>query len=111
MIGIVLLAVVACFPISEVALAVLKRSGGGAIRDEDRGSMRLLWGTIGLSVAAAVILKDSHVGRITWPPHVIRLVALGLLVGGLAIRWIAIVTLGPLFTVDIAIHPDHVVMQ
>jgi protein-S-isoprenylcysteine O-methyltransferase Ste14 len=41
----------------------------------------------------------------------IRLVALGLLVGGLALRWVAILTLGRLFTVDVAIHSDHVVVQ
>ncbi len=41
----------------------------------------------------------------------IRLLALGLLIGGLALRWTAILTLGRLFTVDVAIHSDHVIVQ
>jgi protein-S-isoprenylcysteine O-methyltransferase len=41
----------------------------------------------------------------------IRLLALGLLLGGLALRWTAILTLGRFFTVDVAIHAGHVVVQ
>ncbi len=37
--------------------------------------------------------------------------ALVLLLGGLALRWAAILTLDRLFTVDVAIQSDHMVVQ
>ena len=48
-----LLVVVALFPISEIVLAVMKRSRGGRAQNEDRGSMRLLW----LTILVGTILK------------------------------------------------------
>ncbi|MFI5167065.1 MAG: methyltransferase family protein [Thermoanaerobaculales bacterium] len=103
--------VVALFPVSEVALAFVKRSGGGAAQSEDRGSMRLLWLSIAFGIGLAVAAQWIPSARLPGPPHVIRLLALGLLSGGLALRWAAILTLGRLFTVDVAIHSGHVVVQ
>jgi protein-S-isoprenylcysteine O-methyltransferase Ste14 len=111
MIRSVLWVVVALFPVSEVALAFVKRSGGRGVQSEDRGSMRLLWLSIALGIGLAVAAQWIPSARLPGPPHVIRLVALGLLLGGLALRWAAILTLGRLFTVDVAIHSDHVVVQ
>ena len=104
-------AVVALFPISEVALALLKRSGGPATQREDRGSMRLLWLSIAFGFGLAIAALWNPSTRLPGSPHMLRLLALGLLLGGLALRWAAIITLGRLFTVDVAIHADHVVVQ
>ena len=111
MIQLVLLIVVAIFPISEVALALVKRSSSSAAQKEDRGSMRLLWLSVALGVALAIAAQWIPSARLPGPRYMIRLIALGLLVGGLAIRWVAILTLGRLFTVDVAIHSDHPVVQ
>lgn len=110
MVRLVLIVVVALFPISEVALAFAKRAGG-RVHGEDRGSMRLLWLGVAFGVGLAIAAQWMPSGRLPGPPSLIRLLALGLLVGGLALRWAAIITLGRLFTVDIAIHADHAVVQ
>jgi CBS domain containing-hemolysin-like protein len=46
--------VIVLFPLSELALAAVRRSRIRDARSEDRGSMRLLWLTIGLGVTLAV---------------------------------------------------------
>jgi protein-S-isoprenylcysteine O-methyltransferase len=107
----VLLVMVVLFPISEVALAFAKRSGGHAARSEDRGSLRLLWLSIAFGIGLAIAAQWVSSARLSWPPHVIQFLALGLLVGGLALRWAAILTLGQLFTVDVAIYSGHTVVQ
>ena len=99
------------FPVSEITLGIVKRSRDRGARSDDRGSMRVLWVTIVLAVAVAVVVQDVAWARLPGPAYVSRLLALVLLVGGLVIRWIAILTLGRFFTVDIAIHSDHRVVQ
>lgn len=111
MIEILLWIVVAIFPVSEAVLAFAKRSSDRAVLREDRGSMLLVWLTIMLGLALAIALAPVPAGRLPWPPRISHLLALGLLLGGLALRWIAILTLGRLFTVDVAIQADHAVVQ
>jgi protein-S-isoprenylcysteine O-methyltransferase len=107
----ILLIVVALFPVSEVGLALVKRSRRGSVQAEDRGSMSLIWLSVGLGLALAIAAQGLASTRLSASPSVVRPVALVLLVGGLVVRWAAILTLGRLFTVDIAIHSDHVVVQ
>ena len=38
-------------------------------------------------------------------------IALCILVGGMVVRWVAILSLGRMFTVDVAIQADHVLVQ
>ena len=103
--------VVALFPVSEIALAVIKRSKAGSAQDQDRGSMRLLWIAIGIGVASAIAAQWVHAARLHVPSRIVGPLALALIVVGLAIRWVAILTLGRLFTVDVAIQPDHRLVQ
>ena len=107
----VLLVVIFLFPVSEVALALVKRSRFRSAESEDRGSMLVLWFTISLGMIFAFSAQVVASGRLDVPPAVVHLVALALMVVGLAIRWTAILTLGRLFTVDVAIHADHEVVQ
>jgi protein-S-isoprenylcysteine O-methyltransferase len=102
--------VVVLFPMSEIALGVFKRAGRGTVRD-DRGSMRVLWQAIGIGVALAIGAQWTSFGRMQVGSQILNLAGLVLVVGGLAIRWIAILTLGRLFTVNVAIHADHHVVQ
>ena len=103
--------VVLFFPIAEITLAILKRADSRASRREDRGSMLLLWFAIAVGVGAAIAFQWVPAARFGFPATPVRLVALCLLVGGLAVRWTAIVTLGRFFTVDVAIHDGHTVVD
>ena len=93
---------------SELGLAIVKRSRTtkGATR-VDRGSGPLLWVVISSAIIAATAVAEYAPGRFTFSPAWTRGIALALLVGGLAFRWWAVITLGKFFTVDVATHADH----
>ncbi len=91
---------------SETALGLLKRSGN-RVSELDRSSLRVLWITIVLSVAAAITASrvlpqfgSASMSR-AYP------LGVGLFVAGLGLRWMSIIHLGRLFTVDVAIAKDH----
>ena len=98
------------FPVSEIALAAVKHSGAASAQAEDRGSLRLLWVGIGVGVGCAVAAKWVPAG-LPLLPGLVQALALVLLVAGLIIRWVAIFTLGRFFTVDVAIHADHQLVE
>lgn len=106
-----LVVVVVLFPVSEMTLAVIKRSRGRMAKSEDRGSMRLLWLSIVVGIVLANAAQLVPAAQITVPKPVLNAVALVLMLAGLGIRWAAILTLGRLFTVDVAIHSDHAVVD
>jgi protein-S-isoprenylcysteine O-methyltransferase len=110
-VSLALLVVVALFPISEIALAVFKRSHPASSSAEDRGSMGALWIAITVGVGFALAAEWVPSARMHAPGHIMRLLALVLMLAGLAIRWLAILTLGRLFTVDVAIQTNHRVVQ
>lgn len=99
------------FPVSEISLGFWKRADRGSTRSEDRGSLRLLWFVIGVSVGLAIVFQSIGIGRLHGSLTIYRVLALVLLLSGLAIRWSLIVTLGRLFTVDVAIHRDHALVD
>ncbi len=103
--------VVGLFPVSEIALGVLKRSDRQSMQAQDRGSLRLLWIAITLGVGGAIAAQWIPLARIPVALQTLRIIALVLLLAGLALRWAAILTLGRLFTVDVAIHPGHSVVE
>jgi protein-S-isoprenylcysteine O-methyltransferase len=103
--------VVLLFPASEIALGVFKHASRETTRDEDRGSMRLLWQAIGLGVALAIAAQWIPFGRMHVGSRILNVAGLVLVVGGLAFRWVAILTLGRLFTVNVAIHAGHRVVE
>jgi protein-S-isoprenylcysteine O-methyltransferase len=94
------------FGCSELALSAVRRSRGRSRPAGDR-TLRMLWVTILLSVAVAVMSATllpqagSRMLEFLYP------LGLALFVTGLALRWWAIVHLGRFFTVDVAIADDH----
>lgn len=104
-------AVVVLFPISEIALGILKRSRGRSAQSEDRGSLRVLWIGIVVGIAAGIASESVSATRFSEAARTTLVIALVLMLVGLAIRWIAILTLGRFFTVDVAIHSGHEVVQ
>ena len=69
--------------------------------------MRLLWSVILLSVIMAIAFQWVPRARLHVSATLQHTLAFGLIIAGLTIRWSSILTLGPLVTVDVAIHPDH----
>jgi protein-S-isoprenylcysteine O-methyltransferase Ste14 len=102
---------VAIFPISEIALAVFGRASARTARVEDRGSLRLLWLVIAVSLGIAIALQWVPGFRLPLSSTHRRLLSLVLLSAGLVLRWAAILTLGHLFTVDVAIQSNHSLVQ
>ena len=71
----------------------------------------MLWSVIAVSVAAGILLQFLELGRIALTPDHLRLLALVLLVSGLAVRWAAILTLGKLFNTNVAVHANHTIVR
>jgi protein-S-isoprenylcysteine O-methyltransferase len=94
------------FALSELALSVRKRSVGQAARS-DRGSLHVLWIVILAAWALAFFTANNcPAGRFRVAPGLFW-TALGLFAAGIALRWCAILHLGRMFTVDVAIAADH----
>ena len=97
---------------SELALALVRRArrAEGTTR-ADRGSLRVLWIVITLAITAAVSTSGHRAARLPFSPASTRAAALALLLGGLGFRWWAVMTLGRFFTVDVATHDDHTLVD
>jgi len=111
MASVVLWAVVLLFPASEIALAVMRRARRGILQHLDEGSMGTLWLVILCGVGVAVASQWIGGLGLPGPRWLLQGLALLLLVSGLVLRWIAILSLGRFFTVDVAIHDQHVLVD
>ena len=95
------------FLVSELGLAVFKRAARQGSRVADKGSLRLLWTVIGLSVFLAYVAARSLPAAKFGPAAVYPELGAAIFLVGLALRWYAIVYLGRFFTVNVAIASDH----
>jgi len=107
MLGTILLAIVIMFPVSEIALTVFKRASARVASRQDSGSKGFLWVVIVASFCLAAAFQWVSVAVIHASAPVLELTALGIMVIGMTVRWTAILTLGPLFTVEVAVQTDH----
>jgi protein-S-isoprenylcysteine O-methyltransferase len=98
------------FGLSEAGLGILRRSRDDSV-DADDSTLRILWATILIALTAGFVIAArlpaaamEYRGLALW---------LGCLLfgGGLALRWYAIVYLGRFFTVNVAIHSRHEVVD
>lgn len=98
------------FGLSELLLALLKRSKAGSV-SKDRGSLWRLWAvilaSIGLANALAILVPQLYGAWL----HGIRFAGVALVIAGLSLRWYAIVHLGRFFTVDVSIAADQRVVD
>jgi protein-S-isoprenylcysteine O-methyltransferase len=98
------------FGLSELAISLHKRAGTG-MHNADKGSLRLLWAVIAISLFAGILAaKKAHAfemseGTMMGPIGVV------LFFSGLALRWASIHHLGRFFTVNVAIADDHLVID
>jgi protein-S-isoprenylcysteine O-methyltransferase len=92
---------------SELALTSRRRAEEGAAGDADRGSLKLLWIVIGISMFFGFGLAHAVPGASLDGIPGVRIAGIVLFAAGLALRWYSIMHLGRFFTVNVAIAADH----
>jgi protein-S-isoprenylcysteine O-methyltransferase len=97
----------ALFGLSEIVMGFVKRSRGESATAKDRGSMVVLWIVILAAIAGAILCARWWPGRLPLSPVARDTTAIVLMASGLLLRWISIITLGRFFTVNVAAHADH----
>jgi protein-S-isoprenylcysteine O-methyltransferase Ste14 len=94
------------FFLSEVSLLIFKRSNSEGKNNKDRRSLMILWVVIAVCFTIgpfSVILGTQPIAN----PILITYIGIAVSIIGFAIRWAAIIQLGRMFTVDVAITDDH----
>lgn len=97
------------YGVSEAGLALLKRSRDDSV-DADDASLRTLWITILLSVTAGIV-ASTRVPTAALGGAVTFWMGCALFGVGLALRWYSISYLGRFFTVNVAIHSGHEIID
>lgn len=100
-------AIAAIWLISEIVLGRMTRSTGPEARQRDRSSLRILWITLAAAIAVGVYLGLYGVGFVASGSRIVSIVGLVLIVLGMALRWVAIVTLRRYFTSNVSIQAGH----
>jgi protein-S-isoprenylcysteine O-methyltransferase len=99
------------FGLSEAGLTFLKRSRDDSV-DADDSTLRVLWATILIAITAGILasqrLPQAALGGSRATALWVGCALFGL---GLALRWYSILYLGRFFTVNIAIHSRHEVVD
>jgi protein-S-isoprenylcysteine O-methyltransferase len=98
------------YGLSEAALGFVKRSRDDSV-DADDSTLRVLWIVILVSVTSAIVVASkvsaAHIGTgpaLLWP-------GCALFAFGIVFRWYSIIYLGRFFTVNVAIHSGHEVID
>ena len=97
------------YGLSEVGLSLLKRSRDDSV-DADDSSLRMLWITIMVAMTAGILVSSRAPGAVI-ASRAVFWVGCALFGLGLALRWYSIVYLGRFFTVNVAIHSGHEVID
>ena len=97
------------FGLSEAGLSILKRSRDDSV-DADESTLRVLWITI-LAAMTAGIVVSHHASRAAFASAIAFWSGCALFAIGLALRWYSILYLGRYFTVNVAIHSRHEVIE
>jgi protein-S-isoprenylcysteine O-methyltransferase len=97
------------YGLSEIGLGWLKRSRDDSVDADDR-TLRTLWATILIAVAGG-ILAAARAPQAAFGGRGVVGTGIALFVLGLVLRWYAIIHLGRYFTVNVAIHSRHEVID
>ena len=92
--------------ISEILLNRLMHSGKTDKKKLDKGSIRIIWITIGLANSLGIIFTVFFKVPIS-KSLIIPYTGLALIIAGMIIRFVSIWSLGRMFTVDVTILKDH----
>ena len=98
------------FGISEAGLTLLKRSRDDSV-DADDATLRTLWITILLAVTAGILASPRAPWAAMDRAYAVFWVGCALFGLGLALRWYSISYLGRFFTVNVAIHSGHEIID
>lgn len=98
------------YGLSEAGIGFIKRSRDDSV-DADRHSLRLIWVTILISLTAGFLASTHLPGAAMDVGAPLLWVGCVLFVGGLALRWYSIFYLGRFFTVNVAIHSRHEIID
>ncbi len=110
-VSLIFLSIYLIWGISEITLAITKRSRTKGSKEADKSSLRFLWIAILISTFLGVYLGLKGTGLILAEYHFIPTLGILLIVLGLILRWTAILTLKKYFTVNVAILSNHKVIQ
>ncbi len=97
------------YAFSEVGLGILKRSRDDSV-DADASTLRVLWITIIAAVTAGVFVS-GYAPRASFLSLPVLWTGCALFAAGIALRWYSIHYLGRYFTVNVAIHSAHEVID
>ena len=96
---------------SEICLTIATRTRRGSGNVKDRGSMIVIWVTIFLAIAAGETIRYSMPYQMfngtRWP----TLVAIFVVLAGIALRWTAILSLGKAFSPNVAILSNQTIYR
>jgi protein-S-isoprenylcysteine O-methyltransferase Ste14 len=96
--------------ISVVVLSRLLRSSQYDKKGQDKGSFGIIWITVGIAITLAIyctVYINFPISSLLIIPYI----GLILMVLGMIIRFIAVWSLGRLFTVDVTIRENHVIKK
>jgi protein-S-isoprenylcysteine O-methyltransferase Ste14 len=91
---------------SEILLNRILHSGSGDKKDQDQGSIRIIWIMIALAISLGIIFSAKimvPISNLLLFPYI----GLIIIIVGMIFRFISIWTLGRLFTVDVTIRENH----
>ena len=78
---------------------------------KDRGSLAILWVTITLAITTGGIIRGVLGANLFADAQWLTKAAIGILITGVAVRWIAILSLGKAFSSNVAIRSAQRVYQ
>jgi protein-S-isoprenylcysteine O-methyltransferase Ste14 len=96
--------------LSEILLSRFRRSGSRQRENQDKKTFRIIWASIFLSITAGV-LSTIFVNLPISSNKIYPLAGLLIILLGMLFRFISILTLGRLFTVDISIRQGHKIIK
>jgi len=92
--------------LSEIMLNRLRRANHSIQKDHDRGTMRLIWLAITLAIVLSILAANYLPARILAWPYT-GYTGLAIILAGMAVRFLAVWSLGSRFTVNLAISEEH----
>jgi len=95
------------YGVSECGLSLFKRANAGTTTPADRGSLRLLWGVIVISLVTGYSMPSAFPSSNFGPAKAFVYGGAMLFSAGLLLRWYSITYLGRFFNVNVAIAADH----
>ena len=96
---------------SEVCIGVATRTRRSTGNVRDRGTMILLWIVLFSSITAGIWFSEVQGSNLPGGAHWLKIAALIVIVGGLVLRWSAVLSLGKAFSSNVAIHATQKVLK